>query len=1332
MLSTFRVCEGLVFRGAPRAMRRLLAGLSLVTRRSDADVSAWCAQLLRWIIGVLERYAAAIEEKDEWHAVDVLSAQHFSELLDGGSLDHLETLPSVPSALPSLVPPEPRQPTVPGTGRRHQNDIRVRRNTSLRPLVPHSELYGAHMLPRFITNSLAELRPFIGAHPEWGWQLIHLAAAAGRTDVAQLLTKEYHVPITVRNRKGRNVVAAAIDHRRLDFVHWLVTTNEAELGLAPHDRIEKRRMLLSSPDCARGNEPPLLSAARRLDLELVRTLLNAGNQHATDNTDRLMAVTYVGEESVDQAFRIVVKVPTRGQRQPRRKNAILKLLLRARREYDLGLSFFWRVCGITLDEDRTDAQMLSALQQEVAKSLWGSVPRDALPWSPAELSSLSHQLCKFIQDGNLKCTKFLLDEWGLVMAPEFSVGNWALGHDDFVGKLSEIEAPAQGSQKKTCDDQLLRTWDGVQASSLAAAVDKALDTIWSRPRSSYSDDYEHIERLWSMSRMASGRARSGRSYTATRTTYVNESRNIEMLTFLMTRCGMSAAPQLKAAMCSGLVWPLRWLIEQGWLRLDEPIGGMAHGSSDNDCPICLSRVVAPVTLSCGHQLCRMCARRLFRGGRLEQAAQEQEALPCPMCRTEVSRPDMAPASLVEGLADELDELVPWLRPPASGSGDEHQWLASAMPVGNVLAAIAACIGALAVLEFIASEHTTVNLGLVLGDGSTLMHFAARACNAAVVKWLVANGYAATMATQKDADGRTPLHCACRSGDLNTCMILLSQPDAFRPVACYGSDVEGEGGWVDELLSSPFEHVRDFGREHLNRVAANRGLDAVSRIIAEGGSLDRLDEIETSLAKALRERAQKDLYNDYNEDAPPTYDDVKGQDQFACFVEAATAAGRVDIVRWLFSERRSFNHSVCLQHNLVPRWVRDKHHQHVTPTYEQFGRAAAAHHGQPAFNELYDLLLDVKYDIETMRKQNDDLMRKIAEGDTVMEIEATSALVLSTRSRIPDDLCPDRRSQVGLPFLLAQVSAKGISIHESARIKNCGTFTVVNQIAIRAHLHLLEWLLAMPGVIDRDKALVMFRRSVRHSAVAESSVDVQRRLLAWLRDKHSYTDFTDMQPLVDRDDYYRDRDEAAGRAFGSPASSIHTETHSLLDEAAYQLVTTLSYYHEEDDFDLAVERRWRTIEVVGGLTPVIACNLSAFCDTLVTHYFDFERRGSKGIDAFMQFRAKCEPQILRLLQFFAARGHDLTAAVIVRASDHGAQMAPTPVSRVLLRAGWLDCLAWLVEQYPSVSTQNFEIASARQDLEDDEEWRAVNRRKLAAIRARRILQRPSPEHGLPAN
>ena len=101
------------------------------------------------------------------------------------------------------------------------------------------------------------------------------------------------------------------------------------------------------------------------------------------------------------------------------------------------------------------------------------------------------------------------------------------------------------------------------------------------------------------------------------------------------------------------------------------------------------------------------------------------------------------------------------------------------------------IGLLAMLE------SMYCLNPVIGDGSTLMHFAAGARKRSIVKWLLTNGYGA-MTTQKDDRGHMPLHCALRSGDVTTCRLLLSQPDEYRPAAIYGSDIEGGGGWVDEL------------------------------------------------------------------------------------------------------------------------------------------------------------------------------------------------------------------------------------------------------------------------------------------------------------------------------------------------------------------------------------------------------------------------------------------------------------------------------------------------------------------------------------------------------
>ena len=155
----------------------------------------------------------------------------------------------------------------------------------------------------------------------------------------------------------------------------------------------------------------------------------------------------------------------------------------------------------------------------------------------------------------------------------------------------------------------------------------------------------------------------------------------------------------------------------------------------------------------------MCAQRLWRSDQQHDEPGD-ETRPCPMCRTTVPPPDMGATDLVAIFADELDSgFAPWMNPPA----DTSSWLTTTMPIGRVAAALAARIGAIAVLEFLAHHQPPISLSDVYGDNSTLMHFAASARKPAVVKWLLANGYGTAMATQKNDHGHMPLppvcHCA---------------------------------------------------------------------------------------------------------------------------------------------------------------------------------------------------------------------------------------------------------------------------------------------------------------------------------------------------------------------------------------------------------------------------------------------------------------------------------------------------------------------------------------------------------------------------------------------
>ena len=1293
--------------------------------------------LTRWVVSVLSKLAVRLEE-DEWlDDTSATAAQQFSHLLEGGTLDALETMPQ---ALASPEPPPDRHRRhVPGT---RNPDGRMRRNTrNLRPLVPRAdELYGAHLLPKFLASSLEELRPFIESHRGangWDWQLLHLAAAAGRVDVARYLCVECHLPITLRNRKGRNVVAAAIDHRRLDFISWVLYGKEEDFGgvtaRSSNSLHRARERLGTCADPARGNKSPLLSAARRLDLPLLRVLLNADAADREERKARSLALMGLGgPKRIEEALHMVYRQPTRGRVLPRRKNEALQLLLRALREYDLDYGLFGEAKTLSVhdDEAQTDGQVLASLQSGLAKCVWAKVSQDALPWNRTELLLLYGRLRHFVEEGYVGCARWLLEAWGVKPHPppgsrirttlaDHALGSEALQYMEDV-RAEEPKDPDEKDQRLT--GHVLSRWDGASAASLAAAAGARLDNIWTEHEqvkatgSTLYNSWDQIRQLRSLSLTASGRARSGHSFDLGRAEYVDESRHVDMLSFLTTRLGISGAPQLKVVMCTGLVWPLRWLVEQDWLSLTAPIGGVARAAEEESdvCPLCLSPFTAPVALACGHELCRMCARRFFSSERQaadEEAREAQAQLPCPMCRTMVSPPDTVPTDLVAAFADELEEFAPWLHPTmAASSEDAPSWLSSAMPVGNVLAALATRIGALAVLEFVAQHQPPIDLCMVYGDGSTLLHFAAAARKFAVVKWLVANGYGATMAVQKDARGDMPLHCACRSGDVSSCQLLLTQPDAYAPTAIYGSDVEGDGGWVDQLLSSPHEKVQTFGREHLQRVASKHALELLPRIIAEGGTLAAVAGVEPALKVAFERICNNDCFRD--RDASNeflTREDVKGQDAFAVIVELATEAGRVDIVRWLFSPRRDFAHHFCLDRNLIPRYEVDENHKCLTPTYEQFGREAAERHGHPEFTELFDVLRLAQKGDRALFQQSEDLMKKIAEGAAVSEIEAASALVVATRDEIPDDLIAERRSEVGLSYLLSQRSSRGYG--RCLRIEGCGTFTVRNLVAIRGYMHLLEWLLAMPGVIGVTEALDMFERSVRHSEFSMRSADVQHRLIAWLAEKHGYTDFSGVAPLRNwaTDDSHRGQES---RPDGSSLpESYYTSTHSLLDSAVHGLVLMLNYGEPEMRDPKPI---WSTIELLSALQPAIPCNLSLLYDQLRgdTHYFKCLKGEAEG---FIGFRARCEPHVLRLLQLFSARGHDLTAPVSFEFRNRPTQM---PVSHLLINGGWIDCLAWLVEQHPSINVQTPLEFSGELYVPkaEREEWLVLNQQKLAAIRA----------------
>ena len=59
------------------------------------------------------------------------------------------------------------------------------------------------------------------------WRHLHDAAKAGRYDVVSFLHRKLNISVRLVNKRGRNILHAAIAHRRYEFIQWLSWTGPA-------------------------------------------------------------------------------------------------------------------------------------------------------------------------------------------------------------------------------------------------------------------------------------------------------------------------------------------------------------------------------------------------------------------------------------------------------------------------------------------------------------------------------------------------------------------------------------------------------------------------------------------------------------------------------------------------------------------------------------------------------------------------------------------------------------------------------------------------------------------------------------------------------------------------------------------------------------------------------------------------------------------------------------------------------------------------------------------------------------------------------------------------
>ena len=468
-----------------------------------------------------------------------------------------------------------------------------------------------------------------------------------------------------------------------------------------------------------------------------------------------------------------------------------------------------------------------------------------------------------------------------------------------------------------------------------------------------------------------------------------------MLWMLTRQLGMKGAPRLQMVILTGSAWALRWLLDSGLVALETPLGGAARlpsleeGGIDN-CGICHDGFLSPVQLPCGHEYCRACIGRCFETG----------VARCPLCQANVPAPqDVLPQNLAFALADDLRH-TDWLPGAVAGT-------ISSVPLGHVLASLAAYRGALAVLELLCDAGIDLETTL---SGTNLMHFACMNAQPHVVGWLVCAGHE-QMALARSHEGAQAIQYACQSGDYSSLNFLRDLPchlvrhatkaaedaqDGLEKLRIDVHDFETQEyppeevatfhallaqkrgelvvaeqraerasselaaararvtpmeaaseGWVEAALSSPFEMVSDTAKEFQAEAASEEALTVtLPRLLAQRAPFAAFVELGPLLeGSRIGRRAC-------------WHGSPRESNHWLKVIRDVTEHGRADVMRWFYSPEVSWLYHDFNFDRAVPVFGdhRDFGDREGRETYEGFGRKVAARRDDEdhrSFIRLYD-------------------------------------------------------------------------------------------------------------------------------------------------------------------------------------------------------------------------------------------------------------------------------------------------------------------------------------------------------------------------------------------
>ena len=1160
--------------------------------------------------------------------------------------------------------------------------------------------------PDWLRWSTGRLVAWVAAHRgiDSDWRHMHDAAKAGRVEVVSQLCHGLRISVLLKNKRGRNILHAAISHKRNVFVCWLAGGHASQAFPKP-PAYECVMALFTEPDAA--GQKPFLAAATRQDATIVHAMTHVLGQE----------FRRLGPPSTDRAeFLEVMAFFEAG-------SSMHISLLGQLRAYDVSLAHSGCYTGYTPD----------AIVSTFESSAWWPPNLELQPWRSDEARHLYCYLQMAVSRRQPSLVAWFLDVLRVSPSPPSGMlwQGWHLGDYALVRRVAdedELERtePERDARAVECEwarkgratflrdrDCVMDKWDGLSSASLAEQVDAYLGTMRTIEEtlgSRLCPSVRHAElqhaALIAWSCQVTGEPPKGVETADADCEGVvgaDAGRRAETLQLLTDRLGVKGSPRLQTIATTGSAWALRWLLQSGLVALETPLGGEERLPSieegGDNCSICLEAKLSPVVLPCGHDVCRACVQQWFR--HTEGTAR------CPLCRQDVPAPeDVMPQDLTFALADDLALHAPWLpgeRPPSS-------WSASSATLGHVLAALAAYRGALAVLELLRDEG--LDLALTF-EGTNLMHIAAMNAQPHIVRWLVGAGHA-ELALALSHEGKRPIHYACESGDDSTLSLLrhlvahmerreasaleAAQDEINLIRSCIqqarSADVDGAElagtvahfsahlkvaessaeaartaleaararlaplaaaaeGWVEAALASPSERVSGEATRYQEASAAEEALSATfPRLLAERAALAAFLELEPDLKRSRIGSAAHWC-------SPP-----RESNPWLQVMRQVADHGRADVMRWIYS-RRWLSHTFAYNARIDPD-------VHGVQTYEDFGRELAARCRNEAAGRalvhLYDDLrasdaalkawLEAKSELKELFGFSQERFHCVqAPGSpepAVDDILAAVARINAAVASFPADLRPD--SVYSGDALLDDDPSSYVEGRRPSDVY-FSEFTCRNFVATRGYLTIVRWFVEDRGSTI-EQVLRMLFLAVRHTPYAQRSptADTLVYLTRWLLAQGADVEGARFRRF-DHNDTERRGD------------NLEQDPRSLLDMAVDNATVLVPLYwgEEEEAVDACLARCWECVELLQAHLRGWRLSRAGFegCLKDISRGFRFRSAVS---------RSAMEDIVLRFLRLAEGSGIDLSGTI-----DGAYDGEPACVAQILVNGGLIGCVRWLAEE-----------------------------------------------------